>query len=81
MTRFTKMTPVRQRGLLYGAGSGHLRAIDPAGTIVKAATGSTIYQNSLMNQPQPGFDWNTPGPGGMQATAVMALLQVRFRGL
>jgi hypothetical protein len=42
---------------------------------------STIYQNSLMNQPQPGFDWNTPGPGGMQATAVMALLQVRFRGL
>jgi hypothetical protein len=40
-----------------------------------------IYQNSLMNQPQPGFDWSTPGPGGMQAPAVMPLLQVRFRGL
>ena len=42
---------------------------------------STIYQNSLMNQPQPGFDWSTPGPGGTQAPAVMPLLQIRFRGL
>jgi hypothetical protein len=42
---------------------------------------TTIYQNSLMNQPQPGFDWSTPGPGGVQAPAVMPLLQIRFRGL
>jgi hypothetical protein len=30
---------------------------------------------------EPGIDWSTPGPGGMQAPAVMPLLQIRFRGL
>jgi hypothetical protein len=39
MTRFTKMTPVRQRGLLYGARIWPSMSDDPAGTIVKAATG------------------------------------------
>jgi len=40
-----------------------------------------IYENSLMNKPQPGFDWNSPGPGGTQMAPVMPLLQLRFRGL
>jgi hypothetical protein len=36
----------------------------------------TIYQRSLMNQPSPGFDFNTPGSQGF--APVMPLLEFRF---
>jgi hypothetical protein len=40
---------------------------------------SMIYQRSLMNQPQPGFDFSTPA--SQQFMPVMPLLEIRFRGL
>lgn len=40
---------------------------------------TVIYQESLMNQPNPAFDYN---PGGADRPApVMPLLQIRFKGL
>jgi hypothetical protein len=40
---------------------------------------SMIYQQSLMNQPPPGFDLQSPGTTGF--APVMPLLEIRFRGL
>ena len=40
---------------------------------------SMIYQRSLMNQPPPGFDLQSPGTQGF--APVMPLLEIRFRGL
>ncbi|HTV01600.1 MAG TPA: hypothetical protein VMF13_13715 [Luteitalea sp.] len=40
---------------------------------------SMIYQQSLMNQPQPGMDFTSPGTQGF--APVMPLLEIRFRGL
>ncbi len=42
-------------------------------------TDTMVYQRSLMNQPQPGFDFNSPGSQGF--APVMPLLEIRFRGL
>ncbi len=42
---------------------------------------ATIYQDSLMNQPRPGFETSAPGPAGTQGPAVIPLLQIRFPGL
>ena len=42
-------------------------------------TDTMVYQRSLMNQPQPGFDFNSPGTQGF--APVMPLLEIRFRGL
>ena len=39
---------------------------------------TVIYQESLMNQPQPWV--NMPGPSDMQPLQVMPLIQIRFRG-
>ena len=40
---------------------------------------SMIYQRSLMNQPPPGMDFQSPGTQGF--APVMPLLEIRFRGL
>ncbi|WP_165232838.1 hypothetical protein [Aquisphaera insulae] len=40
---------------------------------------TTIYQESLMNQPQPGFDFS--GPSDIRPMQVMPLIQFRFKGL
>jgi hypothetical protein len=40
---------------------------------------SMIYQRSLMNQPPPGFDLQSPGTKDF--APVMPLLEIRFRGL
>jgi hypothetical protein len=40
---------------------------------------SMIYQRSLMNQPAPGMDVQSPGTQGF--APVMPLLEIRFRGL
>jgi hypothetical protein len=42
-------------------------------------TDSMVYQRSLMNQPPPGFELNSPGTQGF--APVMPLLEIRFRGL
>jgi len=42
-------------------------------------TDSAVYQRSLMNQPQPGFDFDSPGRQNF--APVMPLLEIRFRGL
>jgi hypothetical protein len=42
-------------------------------------TDTMVYQRSLMNQPPPGFDMNSPGTQGF--APVMPLLEIRFRGL
>jgi hypothetical protein len=51
---------------------GQVRAATPRGDTM-------IYQQSLMNQPQPGMDLSTPA--SQQFMPVMPLLEIRFRGL
>jgi hypothetical protein len=43
-------------------------------------TDTMVYQRSLMNQPPPGFDFNS-SPGTQGFAPVMPLLEIRFRGL